>query len=79
MYICSFPIMYVGKHIIEQNIMLGETYLAGQKWSVTSQVVYTLFIETEGNYGSVYSCFFSFNILFQKQFYCTQQFTEDYK
>ena len=46
MYICSFPIMYVGKCIIEQNIMLGETYLAGQKWPVTSQVVYTLFIET---------------------------------
>ena len=37
MYICSFPIlMYVAKYIIEQNIMLGETYLAGQKWPVTS-------------------------------------------
>ena len=47
MYICSFPIlMYVGKHIIEQKIMLGETYLAGQKWPVTSQVVYTLFIDS---------------------------------
>ena len=80
MYICSFPIlMYVAKYIIEQNIMLGETYLAGQKWPVTSQVVYTLFIETAANYGSVYSCFFSFNILFQKQFFCTQQFTDDYK
>ena len=57
--------------------MLGETYLAGQKWPVTSQVVYI--IETAANYGSVYSCFFSFNILFQKQFFCTQQFTDDYK
>ena len=38
--------MYVGKYIIEQNIKLGETYLAGKKWPVTSQVVYTLFIET---------------------------------
>ena len=61
--------MYVGKYIIEQNIMLRETYLAGQKRPVTSQVVYTLFIETAANYGSVYSCFFSFNILFQKQFF----------
>ena len=71
--------MYVAKYIIEQKIMLGETYLAGQKWPVTSQVVYTLFMETAANYGSVYSCFFSFNILFQKQFFCTQQFTDDYK
>ena len=70
--------MYVGKYIIEQNIMLGETYLAGQKWPVTSWLC-TLFIETAANYGSVYSCFFSFNILFQKQFFCTQQFTDDYK
>ena len=72
--------MYLGKYIIEQKIMLGQTYLAGQKWPVTPQVVYTLFIETAANYGSVKnSCFFSFNILFQKQFFCTQQFTDDYK
>ena len=24
--------MYVEKYIIEQNIMLGETYLVGQNW-----------------------------------------------
>ena len=41
--------MYVGKYIIDQKIMLGETYLAGQKWPVTSQVVYTLFVETAAN------------------------------
>ena len=57
--------MYVGKYIIEQNIMLGERYLAEQKWPVTSWL-YTLFIETAENYGSVYSCFFSFNILISK-------------
>ena len=48
--------MYVEKYIIEQNIMLGETYLVGQNWwPVTSQVVYTLFMETAANYWSVYS------------------------
>ena len=61
--------MYAAKYIIEQKIMLGETYLAGQKWPMTSQVVYTLFMETAANYGSVYRCFFSFNILFQKNFF----------
>ena len=61
MYICSFPIlMYVGKYIIEQTIMLGEIYLDGQKLPMASPVVYTLFIETAANYGSVYSCFFSY-------------------
>ena len=40
MYICSFPIIYVGKYIIEQNIMFEEISLAWQKWPVTSQVVY---------------------------------------
>ena len=49
-------------------------YLAGQKWPVTSQVVYRnsskLLISLQ------LSFFFSFNILFQKQFYCTQQFTD---
>ena len=60
--------MYVGKYIIEQKIMLGETYLVGQKWPVTSQVVYTLFIETAANYGSVYSCFFSLMYYFKNNF-----------
>ena len=49
-------------------------YLAGQKWPVTSQVVYRnsskLLISLQ------LSFFFSFNILFQEQFFCTQQFTD---
>ena len=40
MYICSFPIIYVEKYTIEQNIMFEEMYWAGQNWPVTSQVVY---------------------------------------
>ena len=40
MYICSFPIIYVEKYTIEQNIMFEEMYCAGQNWPVTSQVVY---------------------------------------
>ena len=50
-------------------------YLAGQKWPVTSQVVYRnsskLWISLR-----LFFFFFSFIILFQKQFFCTQQFTD---
>ena len=40
MYICSFPIIYVEKYTIEQNIMFEEMYWAAQNLPVTSQVVY---------------------------------------
>ena len=41
MYICSFPIMHVGKYVIEKNrsCLKKHNYLAGQKWPVTSRVV----------------------------------------
>ena len=65
MYICSFPIMHVGKYVIEKNrsCLKKHNYLAGQKWPVTSRVVRI----------SLQLFFFFFNILFQKQFFCTQQ------
>ena len=40
MYIGSFPIIYVEKYTIEQNIMFEEMYWAAQNLPVTSQVVY---------------------------------------
>ena len=66
MYICSFPIMHVGKYVIEKNwsCLKKHNYLAGQKWPVTSQVV------------RISLQLFFFNKLFQKQFFCTQQLTD---
>ena len=53
--------------------MFEEMYWAGQNWPVTSQVVYRN--SSKLRISLQLAVFFSFNV-FQKQFFCTQQFTD---